>query len=416
MKTIVLDDDPTGTQCATGVTVLLRWDVSSLIEVLRTADSVYLLTNSRALNEPEAVTLARNIKDDGDAAGLALGEEIQYVLRGDSTLRGHVFSESEVFLNSGNSIIFLPAYPEVGRRTIDGIHYVRIEGVDIPAAQTEFAQDPVFSYSAKTLIDFVAEKSERKGFSFSLSDVREGALGLSKKFASAPAGSVILPDAESDADIEIISDAIKLLRNSGQPLVVRSSAPLAALLAGVRSTGFLTAPLMSGTFSTLLVAGSHTEGATRQLAAISSRWGEAEVINTARAMEDPIQAAASAITEGRRKLAESSFAIITTERHRLSEHNTLEHGEKVMRALICAVEELSVSSDIVVSKGGITSAEVARTGIGADDAWVVGQILPGISVWRLKDRRARELLLVIVPGSVGDSDTLMKVLEIVGLN
>ena len=42
MKTIVLDDDPTGTQCATGVTVLLRWDVSSLIEVLRTADSVYL--------------------------------------------------------------------------------------------------------------------------------------------------------------------------------------------------------------------------------------------------------------------------------------------------------------------------------------------------------------------------------------
>ncbi|MTA94290.1 MAG: hypothetical protein F2533_00140, partial [Actinobacteria bacterium] len=219
MKTIVLDDDPTGTQCATGVTVLLRWDVSSLIEVLRTADSVYLLTNSRALNEPEAVTLARNIKADGDAAGLALGEEIQYVLRGDSTLRGHVFSESEVFLNSGNSIIFLPAYPEVGRRTIDGIHYVRIEGVDIPAAQTEFAQDPVFSYSAKTLIDFVAEKSERKGFSFSLSDVREGALELSKKFASVPAGSVILPDAESDADIEIISDAIKLLRNSGQPLV-----------------------------------------------------------------------------------------------------------------------------------------------------------------------------------------------------
>ena len=416
MKTIVLDDDPTGTQCATGVTVLLRWDVSSLIEVLRTADSVYLLTNSRALNEPEAVTLARNIKADGDAAGLALGEEIQYVLRGDSTLRGHVFSESEVFLNSGNSIIFLPAYPEVGRRTIDGIHYVRIEGVDIPAAQTEFAQDPVFSYSAKTLIDFVAEKSARKGFSFSLSDVRAGALELSKKFASVPAGSVILPDAESDADIEIISDAIKLLRNSGQPLVVRSSAPLAALLAGVRSNGFLTPPLMSGTFSTLLVAGSHTEGATRQLAAISSRWGEAEVINTARAMEDPIQAAASAITEGRRKLAESSFAIITTERHRLSEHNTLEHGEKVMRALICAVEELSVSADIVVSKGGITSAEVARTGIGADDAWVVGQILPGISVWKLKDRRARELLLVIVPGSVGDSDTLMKVLEIVGLN
>ena len=113
MKTIVLDDDPTGTQCATGVRVLLRWNVASLVEVLTNADSVYLLTNSRALNRQDAVALARSIKSDGDAAGLALGEEIQYVLRGDSTLRGHVFTESEVFLNSTNSIIFLPDIPKL---------------------------------------------------------------------------------------------------------------------------------------------------------------------------------------------------------------------------------------------------------------------------------------------------------------
>lgn len=416
MKTIVLDDDPTGTQCATGVQVLLRWDVSSLVEVLTKADSVYLLTNSRALNERDAVALAQRIKNDGDAAGLAIGEEIQYVLRGDSTLRGHVFMESEVFLNSTNSIIFLPAYPEVGRRTIDGVHYVRIEGVDRPAHETEFAQDPVFSYSAQTLLDFVAERSDRNGVHFSLVQIREGALSLSKKFAEVASGSVILPDSESDEDIKIVADAIKILRDSGTQLVVRSSAPLAALLAGVRSSGFLTPPLMTGRFSTLLIAGSHTDGATRQLAQISARWGEAEVINTALAMQNPAQAAISAITEGKLKLQGDSLAIITSERRRLSEHNTLAHGEKVMDSLICAVKELCTYADIVVSKGGITSAEVARSGIGADDAWVLGQILPGISVWKLKDRGNRELLLIIVPGSVGDSDTLLKVLEIVGLN
>lgn len=416
MKTIVLDDDPTGTQCATGVQVLLRWDVSSLAEVLTKADSVYLLTNSRALNERDAVALAQRVKNDGDAAGLAIGEEIQYVLRGDSTLRGHVFTESEVFLNSANSIIFLPAYPEVGRRTIDGVHYVRIEGVDRPAHETEFAQDPVFSYSAQTLLDFVAEKSDRNGVHFSLVQIREGALSLSQQFAKVASGSVILPDAESDDDIKIVADAIKILRDSGTQLVVRSSAPLAALLAGVRSSGFLTPPLMIGKFSTLLIAGSHTDGATRQLAQISARWGEAEVINTALAMQNPAQAATSAIAEGKLKLQGDSLAIITSERHRLSEHNTLAHGEKVMDSLICTVKELCTFADIVISKGGITSAEVARSGIGADDAWVLGQILPGISVWKVRDRGNRELLLVIVPGSVGDSDTLMKVLEIVGLN
>ena len=415
MKTIVLDDDPTGTQCASGVRVLLRWNVETLTEALSQADSVYLLTNSRALNQPDAVALAQRIKSDGDAVGLAIGEEIHYVLRGDSTLRGHVFSESEVFLNSTNSIIFLPAYPEVGRRTLDGVHYVRIEGVDKPAHETEFAQDPVFSYSAKTLLDFVAEKSNRTGIHFSIAEVRKGALSLSQKFAAIPAGSVIVPDAESDADIEIIADAIRLLRDGGTQLVVRSSAPLAALLAGVRSSGFLASPLMTGNFSTLLIAGSHTDGATRQLAQISARWGEAEVIDTALAMQNPIQAAASAITEGKLKLEGSSLAIITSGRHRLPEHNTLAHGEKVMDSLICAVKELCTYADIVISKGGITSAEVARSGIGADDAWVLGQILPGISVWKVKDRGNRELLLVIVPGSVGDSDTLMKVLEIVGL-
>lgn len=416
MKTIVLDDDPTGTQCATGVRVLLRWDVASLVEALTRADSVYLLTNSRALNRQDAVALAQSIKSDGDEAGLALGKKIQYVLRGDSTLRGHVFTESEVFLNSTNSIIFLPAYPEIGRRTIDGVHYVRIEGVDKPAHETEFAQDPVFSFSAKTLLDFVAEKSDRTGIHFLLAEVREGAIALSQKFAVVAAGSVLLPDAETDADIETIADAIKILRNSGTHLVVRSSAPLAALLAGVRSSGFLTPPLMAGKFSTLLIAGSHTDGATRQLAQISARWGEAEVINTALAMQNPAQAATSAITEGKLKLQGDFLAIITSERHRLSEHNTLAHGEKVMDSLIYAVKELCTDADIVVTKGGITSAEVARSGIGADDAWVLGQILPGISVWKVKDRGNRELLLVIVPGSVGDSDTLMKALEIVGLN
>ena len=57
MKTIVLDDDPTGTQSATGVTVLLESDAELLTDVLRNADSVYVQTNSRALDETTAVAL-----------------------------------------------------------------------------------------------------------------------------------------------------------------------------------------------------------------------------------------------------------------------------------------------------------------------------------------------------------------------
>ena len=375
MKTIVLDDDPTGTQCATGVTVLLTWDVDAIVKVLKEADSVYLQTNSRALNEADAVSLTKLIKIDGDAAGLILGEEIEYVLRGDSTLRGHVFSETQVFLNGKNSILFLPAYPDVGRTTID-----------------------------------------RKGVHFSLAQVREGAIPLSQKFSAVSPGSVIVPDAENDSDIEIISDAVKALRKSDVPLVVRSAAPLAASLAGVRSKGLLQAPLKSGEFATLLVAGSHTEGATKQLAQIAARWGDPELINTDMAMKNPAEAAERAISGAKRKLSERNFAIVASERTRLAEHNTLEHGGKVMDAIISTVQSLCAFADVVVAKGGITSAEVARAGIGAKEGWVLGQILPGISVWKVKDRTGRELMYVVVPGNVGDPDTLMKVLEIVGVH
>lgn len=360
--------------------------------------------------------MAHRIKNEGDSAGELLGEKIQYVLRGDSTLRGHVFSETKVFLESDSSILFLPAYPEIGRTTVDGTHFVEIDGVNLPANQTEFASDPVFSFTSRTLHEFVTEKSDLNAISFSLAEVREGSLSLSRRFATVAAGSVLIPDAQTDGDIEIIAESIRILRDIDKTLVVRSAAPLAAILAGVRSKGYLSPPLMQGSFSTLLVAGSHTEGATKQLAKISARWGASRPIDTSLALENSALAAVATIDDGINKLVNKSLAIVSTERIRLKEHNTLEHGEKVMQSIIAAVQGLSNYADIVVTKGGITSAEVARSGLGATEAWVLGQILPGISVWRVVDRNERLLLLVIVPGSVGDSDTLIKVLEIVGID
>jgi uncharacterized protein YgbK (DUF1537 family) len=416
LKTIVLDDDPTGTQCATHVTVLLEWDVDAIVKVLSEADSVYLQTNSRALDEKSAVALAQRVKIEGLAAGKALNERVDFVLRGDSTLRGHVFSETEVFLNTDTAIIFLPAYPDVGRTTKDGIHFVKIEGINKRADETEFARDPVFPFTTSTMADFVKEKSGRIGIHIGLDLVRGDLKGLISAFAQAPAGSVIVPDALNDEDISKIAQAIEELRKGDNPLVVRSAAPLAALLAGVRSQDFLAAPLRRGTFNTLLVAGSHTEGATKQLAEIALRWGEPQVINTEVAFLDPRRAANSVIESAKTELETKHLALITSERNRKSEHNTLAHGEMVMKSIIAAAQGLLSYVDVVVSKGGITSAEVARSGIGATSAWVLGQILPGISVWEMESREGRIITYVVVPGNVGNSDTLIKVLEIVGLN
>ncbi len=409
MKTIVLDDDPTGTQSATGVTVLLESDADLLTEALRHADSVYVQTNSRALDEATAVALVRRIRADGQEAARRLGDEVRFVLRGDSTLRGHVFAETEAFLDDTAVMLFVPAFPDGGRTTRDGVHLVRVAGVDVPAHESEYAEDPVFGFSTGVLVDYIGEKSRRSAISVQLAEVRGGALAAT--IVNAAAGTVIAPDAVDAEDIVAIARAVDDATAAGANVVVRSAAPLAAELAGVASRGLLATPLVPDTEPVLLVCGSHTAGASAQLEPLVESWGYPAVIDTDAALLDPESAGLTAAGTARTHLESRPLTIVTSERSRSASHNTLAHGERVMTALTTAVRSLLPEVAVVVAKGGITSAEVARTGIGASSAVVLGQVLPGVSVWRLSSHDERELLYVVVPGNVGAPDTLVRVLD-----
>lgn len=415
MKTIVLDDDPTGTQSASDVTVLLESNADLLTEALRDNDSVYVQTNSRAIDQEAAVALVRSVRADGLEAAKRLGADIRFVLRGDSTLRGHVFAESDVFADAGadgSIMVFVPAFPAGGRTTVDGVHLVSVDGVAVPADQTEYATDPVFGFTHGRLVDYVREKSGRRGVHVPLDAVRGG--GLPAALLSADAGDVILPDVVDDNDIQAIASAITDAQQAGRNIVVRCAAPLAAALAGVTSSGLLTTPLVSEPQRTLLVCGSHTLGATRQLEPVIAAWGEPALVVTAAALQNSAAAGADAAAAASDQLVARGLAILTSERVRSSEHNTLEHGSRIMEALTTAVRTVIERVDVVIAKGGITSADVARVGIGARSARVLGQVLAGISVWDLTAADGHRVLYVVVPGNVGGPDTLTTVLAAVG--
>jgi uncharacterized protein YgbK (DUF1537 family) len=193
--------------------------------------------------------------------------------------------------------------------------------------------------------------------------------------------------------------------------VVRTASPLAAALADVESDGLLSRPLVPEPVATLLVCGSHTAGATAQLAAVASRHGDPILIATELALTDPAGAAAEGGARAAERLRTEGLAVVTTERVRSTEHGTLLHGELVMRALTGAVRQALPVAEVVVAKGGITAAEVARVGLGATRATVLGQVLPGVSVWSVPVDDGRTLLYIVVPGNVGGSNTLVDVLE-----
>jgi uncharacterized protein YgbK (DUF1537 family) len=87
--------------------------------------------------------------------------------------------------------------------------------------------------------------------------------------------------------------------------------------------------------------------------------------------------------------------------------------ELLMDALVATVRRLAPEVDLVVAKGGITSARPATDALQATSARVRGQIRPGVPVWSLRTPLGGPSS-VVVPGNVGADDTLRDILGRVG--
>lgn len=417
MLTVVLDDDPTGTQSASDVEVLLDWDIASIEVALGAGGSVYLQTNSRAVPPAQAARLATVIRDQVVAVGRDLGQPVLVVLRGDSTLRGHVFTESDVFAGGDGRILFVPAFPAGGRTTIGSIHRALINGVDTPVAETEFARDPVFGYHSSDLVRWTREVGHRRAIAVALADLRaSGGRAVAEALAIAAPRELVVPDVVTSDDIDLVHAGLMAAVGAGRHVVVRAAAPLAALCAGRLSRGYLSRPLHRDRPGVLVVCGSHTAAATAQLSRLAAWAGiDPVVIPTDAAFADPAAAGRRAAEQARAQLGAGGIAILATARDRRPADDTLAHGARVMAALIEAASAAKPLVGAVVSKGGITSAEVARTCFAARTAHVRGQVAAGISVWDLGEG-AQRAVQVIVPGNVGDADTLIDVMHALGID
>lgn len=417
MLTVVLDDDPTGTQCATDVPVLLEWDATAIAAALRSSGAVYLQTNSRAVSPEQARREARLVRDQIATVRRDLGQPVLVVLRGDSTLRGHVFAESDVFAEGGAPILFVPAFPAAGRTTVGSVHRAMVDGVDTPVGETEFARDPVFGFRSSHLVEWTRELGQRQAHQVPLAQLRATAgQAVAEALADAGPRELVVPDVATDNDVHLVHNGLLTAIQAGQPVVVRAAAPLAAVCAGRLSTGYLPRPLPIDRRGVLVVCGSHTAAATAQLNRLAA-WLAIDpvLIDTDAAFADAQSAGRAAADRARPTLMEAGVAVVASARDRRPADDTLAHGATVMNALIEAASALRPMVGAVVSKGGITSAEVARTCFGARSAHVRGQVAPGISLWELGDE-GHQAVQVIVPGNVGGPETLVDVLQALGID
>jgi uncharacterized protein YgbK (DUF1537 family) len=410
-RVLILDDDPTGTQTASDISVLLRIGKDELDSLFAGPEqAAYVLTNSRSLSSDHALGLLRRVRRDAQAAAAARGESVAFILRGDSTLRGHVFDEISVFATEDSISLLVPAYPDAGRVTVDGIHYMTVDGRRVPVAQTEFARDPIFGYRSLRMSDWVTEVGGGTNtINASLSDLRgRGASWLASLLLAAAPGTVVVPDAETNDDLELILDGLLRAEAAGRRIVVRSAAPLASLRIGLSERRIEPGELDVGS-SVLLICGSHTESSTRQLARLSEQTGVDPVFVPADLIDaaDPAPTVARISAQISDGLHANSLTILATERIRRVEHQTLPAATMMMDSIVSIAQSVRDTVSAVICKGGITSAAIAKDGFDAGTAYVRGQVAGGVALWELP-LRDRTIPYVVVPGNVGDDYTLAR--------
>lgn len=425
-KIIVLDDDPTGSQTVHGCLLLTRWDVATLRAGLADdAPLFFVLTNTRGMGAAAAADLTRevcrNLKQ-ALADERQAGHDINPILvsRSDSTLRGHYPVETDVIaeeLGPFDAHFLVPAFFEGGRTTRGSVHYLRVDGKDVPVHETEFARDSVFAYRHSYLPDYVAEKTGGRIAAaqverFVLNDVRGDVMS---RLLALQGNTCCVVDAEAQDDLNRFAAQLNRAASQGKRFLFRSAASLLTALAGLPPQPVAPqdmARYTRGGRPGAVVVGSHVKKTTLQLEALLRQPGVAPVeVDVEHLPARHAQVLEATVTQCARIHAEGKTPVIFTSRIEkvfTDSATRLAFGESVSALLMDVVRALPPDLGYLISKGGITSNDVLSKGLALRASRVLGQILPGCSVVRCPADHARfpDMPVVIFPGNVGDEQAL----------
>ena len=311
--------------------------------------------------------------------------------------------------------LLVPALPSAGRVTVDGVHLLERDGARVPVSETEFARDGAFAYRSSRLLDWAEERSNglfaaAGGREVSLAELRrDGGRAVSGALVELSRNgepAVLAPDAETVEDLELIADGYVAALDDDASVIVRCAPAFAGVLAGTTADASAELPEADGV---LVVCGSYVEQTTRQLERLRAfrpdALVEADVI--ALASHNAQVESARLSVEVSRRLGLDGVAVLATPRARPPGTTSLEAGKRIALGLARTVASVDPRPSVVVAKGGVTSAVVLREGIGAQEAEVVGPVVPGVSRWAATWPAGDAVDYLVVPGNVGDDDLLV---------
>ncbi len=441
MKFVVIDDDPTGSQTVHDCLLLLKWDCSTLVKGFESKSNLFfILANTRSLSENDAKLtieeICKNLKTV--ITSQAYEEEIIFISRGDSTLRGHNFLEPialDSCLGPFDATFHIPAFIEGKRFTINGSHFVD----KTPISQTIFAKDKIFGYETSNVKNLLFQQSKSQ-INFEdiqnllLSDIemlndKENNI-VFKTLKNLKNNKHVIVDIENYSQLKKFSLVIKKLIKQ-KKFLFRTAA---SFISSISEKSFSQSEIFFSNLRIrnkeksflpgLIIVGSYVELSTIQLNNLLE-IGDCnpveldvfeffKIISSDNNQKRINMFKNKFLKEIRFSFEKGKTPVLFTSRKFMSlDVSELFNFYNLLACFIAElVADLKYEIGYLISKGGITTNLILSKGLNADYVYLEGQILTGISVVTYNLKNGEKLPIVTHPGNIGTKDSLVDIWKV----
>jgi len=332
----------------------------------------------------------------------------------DSCLRGNLGAEIEAVMDTlGFELSFIaPAFPEMGRTTVNDIH--RIKG--IPVSRTEISQDPVAPVTESRLSRVVAQQSRYRVVHIALDLLQGDEIRLQEeilRLAGHGARHIVF-DCTSRDDLDNLS---RLLLASERRILPVGSAGLAASFGQLLprkpcARKYESRALVHGNH--LLVSGTASEVTKRQIAALVQTYPYEEIVLAADLLANGGQrdALIKKASDAAAVLSSANMIIrigpATGAQAHKSRSERLRAAEWVAQGLgffVAAVLKRCKPA-FVFATGGDT-ADAVLTAVKGGGLRILGEIISGMVEGRLLGGPLKGLPMITKAGAFGKEDALV---------
>ncbi len=436
MKIIIIDDDPTGSQSVHDCLLLLNWNYETLLKGLQSNSSLlFILANTRSLSEKEVKKRLKEICSNLNKlfAENTIQDDLLFVSRGDSTLRGHNFLEPFLinkYLGPFDATFHIPAFLEGNRTTINGKHFVN----GIPAHETAYAKDNIFGYETNDLKELLYKKSRSKiklKNIVNLNSIEQYSSNeLRKLMENLKNNTHVIVDIDRFSQLEKFSSVIRdLIKN--KKFLFRTAASFLKAISNTKnnqkSNSYYSQLRLRNKLNQflpgLIIIGSYTEISTNQLKKILelSSFEDIELnvekfykIHVSQDKETKSFNFKKLILERiRTSIKNCHIPVVFTSRKEqvfANNYDQIDFNNSLSLFIAEIVSDIKYEIGYLISKGGITSNTILNSSFNIDYVYLEGQICSGISLVkaRLIDNN-NDLPVITFPGNFGSDYSLKEV-------